>query len=119
MNTGAPRRRKAYSASFIAVGLVVAGFVTIGLAWRSLAALLWVPTQIAYAVSGGLAGIAMIGTGLGVLNIQASRTSGAHRRGELQELINHTVRLLVTLSASPRPPAKGAPEPPQHPRDTA
>lgn len=115
MKAAAPRRRRAHLASLIAVGLVVAGFVTIGLAWRGLAALLWIPTQVAYAVSGGLAGIAMIGTGLGVLNIQASRKSGARRRGELQELINHSLRLVAAVGNAPRPLPKRRATAPQKP----
>lgn len=98
MTAGQPqRRRRAHGATLIAAGLIIAGFIAIGLAWRSLAALLWIPTQIAYAVSGGLAGVAMIGTGLGILNIQSSRVAGARRRGELQELISRSVGVLVAL----------------------
>ncbi len=107
------RRRRAHVATLIAAALIIAGFVTIGLAWHSLAALLWIPTQISYAVSGGLAGVAMIGTGLGILNIQSSRVAGARRRGELQELISRSVGVLVALGDGsqlrarrrpPRPP---------------
>lgn len=70
--------------------LVLAGFAMIGLGWRGAAATLFIPTQVAYALSGGLAGIALIGTGAALLNAQASRVATAERTHRLDEVVHET-----------------------------
>lgn len=91
------RSRSPHAATVIAAALILGGFVLVGLGWRGGAATLFVPTQIAYGVSGGLIGLALIGTGLGVLLVQTSRLSTARRSRELQHLVRDTVEVFAAV----------------------
>ena len=86
-----------YAASLIALGLIVGGFAMIGMGWRGGAATLFVPTQVAYGVSGGIAGLGLIGTGLGVLMVQLTRLSTARRTRDLQSLVSDTVDVFAAV----------------------
>ena len=77
----------------LATSLVVAGFVAIVIAWVGVAAERVVPTQVAFAVSGGMGGFALVGTGIALFEIQRRRYAAAEQRrdfaafaGELQDL---------------------------------
>lgn len=83
-----------------AVLLILVGFGLIALGWRGAAATLFIPTQVAYAVSGGIAGIALIGTGAAVLNVQASRIATAERSHRLHQMIDETFAALSQLQDS-------------------
>jgi hypothetical protein len=76
---------------------ILSGFAVIALSWAGAAATLFIPTQVAYAVSGGLTGIALIGTGAAVLNAQISRVVTAERSHELDALIDGAVDALVGI----------------------
>jgi hypothetical protein len=89
--------RSPYSAPLIAAGLILAGVAMIGLGWRGGAATLFVPTQVAYGVSGGLIGLGLIGTGLAVFVIQTSRLATARRTRELQRLVGDTVEIFAAV----------------------
>lgn len=91
------RQRSPHSATLIAVGLVLAGFVVIGLGWRGGAATLFIPTQIAYGVSGGMVGVALLGTGLTVLVVQTTRINTARRTRDLQRLVGDTVDIFAAV----------------------
>lgn len=93
-------RYSGQAATLYAALLILAGFALIGAGWRGAAATLFIPTQIAYAVSGGLAGIALIGTGASVLNVQASRIATAERSHRLDEMIDDTVDALAQVRGS-------------------
>lgn len=80
-----------------AVVLVVLGFVLIGLGWRGAAATAFVPTQLAYTVSGGLLGLALIGAGSAIAHSQLSRVVEADAHHEVSHLIQQTAELLETL----------------------
>ena len=82
-----------FAATLLAVALIVGGFVMVGLGWRGAAATLFVPSQVAFGVSGGMVGVALIGTGLGVLIVQMTRLSTARRSRDLQVLIQETVEV--------------------------
>lgn len=89
--------RSPHTATFIGVGLVLAGFVMIGLGWRGGAATLFVPTQVAYGVSGGMVGLGLVGTGLAVLAVQATRLGTAKRSQDLQRLVADTVEIFAAV----------------------
>ena len=67
----------------LAAVLVVAGFVAITIAWVGVSATLIVPTQVAFAVSGGIGGFALVGAGIALLEVQRRRYTAAQERHEL------------------------------------
>ena len=93
--------RSPHTATAIGVGLVVAGFVMVMLGWKGGAATLFVPSQVAFAVSGGMIGLGLIGMGLAVLAVQATRLSTARRSQDLQRLVADTVDLFSAVRARP------------------
>ena len=92
MRSGSP-----YAASVIAGCLVLAGFVMIVLGWKGGAATLFVPTQVAYGVSGGMVGFGLLGTGLAVFAVQTNRIAAARRTRDLQRLITDTVDVFAAV----------------------
>jgi uncharacterized membrane protein len=58
---------------FVSMMLVLAGFGAFFLAWSGSAGTFFVPVQIAYLVSGGMSGFALVLTGVGIMYIQMSR----------------------------------------------
>lgn len=91
------RRYSGQSAVGYAIGFIVTGLVLIGFGWKGGAATTFIPTQIAFSVSGGLAGLALVGTGAGLLNLHASRLIGADRGHELDRIITESAGLLAHL----------------------
>lgn len=70
-------------ATVLAILLLVAGFAAVAIAWVGVAATLVIPTQVAFAVSGGLGGFALIGSGLAVHEVQRRRYAAAEERRDL------------------------------------
>ncbi len=70
----------------IGVLLVVAGFIAMFLAWNGAAAKDFVQGQLPYVLSGGLVGIALVGCGLTVINVQARRADQLELFNKLEEL---------------------------------
>lgn len=64
----------------LAVALIVGGFVAILITWVGVAATRVIPTQVAFAVSGGIGGVALLGTGIALLEIQRRRHATAVAR---------------------------------------
>lgn len=71
----------------VGVLLVVAGFVAIFLAWNGAAAKDFVQGQLPYLISGGLVGLALVGCGLTVINVQARRADQTELLHRLEELL--------------------------------
>jgi len=71
----------------VLAALAVAGFVMLGLAWRGAARTTFVPLQSPWVLSGGLAGLALVGMSLGALSIHASRRSDAEHRAAMEDLV--------------------------------
>lgn len=94
-------RGSAHNATIIAGALVVVGFVLIFLGYRGGAGFVFVPTQIAYGVSGGLAGVAVLGIGLAIANVQFTRLHTARRSAKLRVLLADTVDVLTMLRQDP------------------
>jgi hypothetical protein len=74
--------------------LVAAGFLALLLGWRGAAGTLNIPVQLPYLVSGGIGGIALIGMGLGLCNLAASRREAAREIARLQGLVDDAAKLL-------------------------
>ncbi len=80
------------------VALVVAGFIALFLAWNGAAGVDHVEGQLPYLISGGLVGLALVGAGLTVVNVQA-------RRADQLELMHKLETLLEARDADAAPPA--------------
>ncbi|HUR78575.1 MAG TPA: hypothetical protein VMZ22_11545 [Acidimicrobiales bacterium] len=71
----------------VGVLLVIAGFIAMFLAWNGAADKDFVQGQVPYLISGGLVGLALVGSGLTVINVQA-------RRADQTELLNRLEAML-------------------------
>ena len=90
--------RKWASSSPVSAGLllVVAGFIAMFLAWTRAADKDFIEGQFPYVISGGMIGLALVGAGLTVVNVQA-------RRADQAELLNRLEALLETRDAAAEP----------------
>lgn len=82
------------STTLVLGSAVALGFALIGLGWRGSAATLLVPFQVPYLVSGAAAGLAIVGVGLGLLQVHLGRVEAAEERRQLAELQRDALRLL-------------------------
>jgi hypothetical protein len=73
--------------------LAVVAFVMMGLAWRGGARTTYVPLQIPWFVSGGMAGLALLGMALGAWSIHVGRRQDAAHRAETDDLVREAVEL--------------------------
>lgn len=76
------------------VGVVVVGFVAIGLGWRVAARTLFVPAQVPALVSGGFAGLALVLIGAGFVSVQADRRHAALERAQTDDLLDEAAALV-------------------------
>lgn len=74
---------------------LIGGFVLVWLGYRSAAALAQVPFQLPYVVSGGVVGVAIVGSTLGLLSVHLDRVEAAEERRLLAELQREALRLRV------------------------
>lgn len=81
----------------VAALLTLAGFGAFYLAWRGSAATLVVGVQLAYLLSGGFAGAALLTVGIGIFSIQVTRHLEARENDHLDELLDRTLGLLSAL----------------------
>lgn len=86
-----------HTATHLGVWMLVGGFVLLFLTWKGVAATRYIPAQFAYALSGGLSGLGLIGFALTVLNAQTTRLLGSLRAGDLEDLLDETVDTLAVL----------------------
>lgn len=86
----------------VLAALVVAGFVMFGLAWRGGARTPYVPLQIPWLVSGGMAGLALIGMALGAWSIHLGRRQDAEHRAATEDLVRTAVELAEDLRTGKR-----------------
>ena len=81
MMNGAPR-----SVPYVCAAIIASGFLAIGLSWRGAAALLDLPLQLPYAVSGGAAGLALIVFGTGTAYVHVMRVAAAEESAAIDDL---------------------------------
>lgn len=82
------------SVTLVLAAAVLGGLALIGLGYRGAAALLLVPLQLPYLVSGGVVGLAAVGAGLALLVVHLDRTEAAQERREVARLQRDVLRLL-------------------------
>ena len=82
------------STTLVLAAVAASGFALIALGWRGTAATLYVALQLPWVVSGALAGIALLGLGLGALMTHLERTEAAAERAALADLQREALRLL-------------------------
>lgn len=97
--------RKWASSSPVSVGvlLCVAGFIAMFLAWNGAAGKDFVQGQLPYVISGGLVGIALVGCGLTVINVQARRADQAELLNRLEAMIEQRDIARDEAAAAKRP----------------
>ena len=84
-------------AVLVLAGLAVVAFVMMGLAWRGGARTTYVPLQIPWFVSGGMAGLALLGMTLGGWSIHLGRQQDAAHRAATDDLVREAVELAEGL----------------------
>lgn len=82
------------SVTLVFASVVVVGLALIGVGYRGVAALLFVPLQMPLLVSGGVLGVATVGAGLALLAVHLDRTEAAQERREVAALQRDALRLL-------------------------
>lgn len=92
-----PLRDPAAPSLLLFSGLVLSGFVAIGMGWRVAARTLFVPFQTPALVSGGLGGLALVVIGCGLASTQAARRLAAAERLETEALLEEAAGLLEAL----------------------
>lgn len=91
--------RSPHAPTGIAAALLAAGAVLLFMGWKGGAATLFIPTQVAFAVSGSIAGLAVVGVGLTVLAVHTTRLNTARRSQEMRRLVTDSVDLLAAVRA--------------------
>jgi membrane-bound ClpP family serine protease len=85
-------------AALLAVGILVAGFVLLAVAWWGVAGYAYVALQLPIFVSAGLIGLACIGTGLGLLVAQMHRRDAARERAAIDAAIDQSADAVTKVS---------------------
>jgi hypothetical protein len=87
-------------AALVLLAAAVAGFVMLALAWRGAAATVWVPLQVPWLVSGGVAGLALVAASLGAWTVHLGRRADAAHRAEWERFVRDAVDVVEDLRAS-------------------
>lgn len=77
----------AKSTTYLAVAMIVGGFLLIVLAWNGAAGVDFVQGQVPYLISGGLSGLSLVIGGVALLVVQEMRRSAAGVEARLDELV--------------------------------
>jgi len=81
--------------SLVLSAVVLAGFALLGAGYRGAAALLFVPFQVPFLVSGAVVGLGFVGGGLALLIVHLDRTEAAEERRAVAALQRDVLRLLA------------------------
>ena len=88
-------RDPALPGMILMVVLILAGLGALGFAWFVSARTVLVPLQVPAGVSGGLGGLALVGMGAALLNLQITRRDEARERRLTQEALDEVTALLA------------------------
>jgi hypothetical protein len=86
----------------VGVLLVVAGFIAMFLAWNGAAGKDFVEGQLPYVISGGLVGLALVGSGLTVINVQARRADQTELLHRLEAMLENRDAEITQAVTRPR-----------------
>lgn len=89
----------AASSLLLFAGVVISGFVAIGIGWKVAARTLFVQYQTPALVSGGMGGIALVLLGSALFSIQSSRRLAARERAQTEGLLDEAAGLLEAVKA--------------------
>lgn len=85
------------STTLVLVAVTVGGLLLLTQGWRGVAGTLFVPYQVPYLVSGGVVGLALVGSGLALLRVHLDRTEAAQERQETAALQREVLRMLTDV----------------------
>jgi hypothetical protein len=89
--------------SIVVLALIaVAGCVMWGLAWRGVARTVYVPLQLPWIVSGGLAGLGLLGLALAGWSIHLGRRQDALHRAAVEDLVRTGATLAEEMRSGRR-----------------
>jgi hypothetical protein len=77
------------------VGLILAGFGAVLFGWRGAARAAYVPLQVPALVSGGVGGLALIGVGVALLDIQSARRHAAREQRIVDDALDELAELVA------------------------
>jgi hypothetical protein len=83
--------------TFLGLGLIAAGFIAIGIAWRQVAVETQVALQLPYLISGGLFGLALVIVGATAVVVSAKRRDAALREQQTALLADALTELRIVL----------------------
>lgn len=83
--------------TFIGVGVAIAGFVLIMIAWGQVAGETQVYLQMPYLVSAGLTGLALVMVGLTIVNVAAKQRDAVDRDRQIDQLVSILGELKATM----------------------
>lgn len=89
----------AASSLLLFAGVVIGGFVAMGVGWKVAARTLFVGYQTPALVSGGMGGIALVLLGSALFSIQSSRRLAAVERAQTEGLLDEAAALLEAVKA--------------------
>ncbi|HWC14233.1 MAG TPA: hypothetical protein VG929_06530 [Actinomycetota bacterium] len=78
----------------VMVVIALAGAAAIWFAWRGVARTIYVPLQIPQLVSGGLGGVALVGLGLALFDLQMTRRELAQERRHNADILDEIASLV-------------------------
>lgn len=91
-------RINVHGAVLLSAALIVLGLILIAVGGASMRGTSFIPTQLSYAVSGGLAGLALVGVGLGLWQAHVHRVTEAQIRVRWSRIIDETADLLDVIA---------------------
>ena len=94
MNRPAWLKDPAAPSLLLFAGLILSGFVAIGVGWKVAARTLLVPFQTPALVSGAMGGLALVLVGAVLASVQISRRCAAQERAETEALLDEAAALV-------------------------
>jgi hypothetical protein len=88
-------RDPAFPGMVLMAGLVLAGLFALAYGWYGTARAIYVPLQFPEVVSGGLGGVALIGLGIGLLDVQIDRFHAARERRLIDDVLDEMAGLVA------------------------
>lgn len=98
VDAATPLRDPGVRAALVLVGVSVAGFVLFAVAWRGVARTRFVPLQLPWLISAGVAGLALLGAALGALSIHTGRRADAAHRAAVDEVVRTALEIADGLA---------------------